>query len=375
LLTKDRMIYLGDIAPGLDDLDMIRRIDTDWDKDEEIPEEWLAIYRYDRVIRDDQVTGGPFGAAIYDIDLCRPPAVLSYELIPVDYDYLAQDSIRFTGDPKKDDVIVENIIEKPQEFGPECFSQGKGKDYPEVLIFGRSSGVRTDLNIFRKRGEELSCIVRQQWSESNNGLAFPCPLEYENIGSFRGNYRVERDGSSVIVLDRAPFERSQLAIRRVYQPHPQTDTYYLPGEEKVLAPPVKVSIVFGPGAPQDTQDVYYPEKTVLAFFLQLAGDPDAAMDNVCAPKGSRPRYDPMQFGLTQRLNRLDQITVCEIRYQPDIEGERNHEPQVVQVRVVENGIDCNSSSLLECSVNAEVDPNALPYGCQWCLSGCVSVEN
>jgi hypothetical protein len=97
-LTEDKMIYLGDIVPGLYDLDYIDRVDTDGDG----TQEWVAFYQYD--VKENVETGkhrGPYGAAIYDNDGCRPPDVLSFELVPVSYDYLGQDNAS---------VVVDNII-------------------------------------------------------------------------------------------------------------------------------------------------------------------------------------------------------------------------------------------------------------------------
>ena len=374
-ITDNKIVDFNQFVPGMvPSLDLIRLIDVD-QEEEDRPEEWLVFYRYDEVIRDEEVKAGPYGAAVYDIDKCRPQGVLSFELAPENYDYLSLDL------PRAEDVIVQNIVEHKEVYGADCFRQGEGTNWPELIIFGRTNGVRTDLNIFRRAGEDLSCIERQQWEDFYGNRNFPCPLTYENIGSWRGNYRVELQGNRVVTYDRAPFERSVLVVKRVYVPDGETGTYFKattePGAGKVLKDPVEVGIEFGPGIPANTKDVYYPEKTVLAFFLQLGQDVDKAMENVCEIKGSQPRYDPIDFGLTLPERNLDKVTVCEIRYNPDIISERNHRPQTVDVRVVETqegeGPDCNEARLLRCDVIAEEDPRALPYGCQWCLSGCVAI--
>ncbi|MFN2226110.1 MAG: hypothetical protein ACK2UY_07380 [Anaerolineae bacterium] len=374
-LTDNKIVDFTQFVPGLPpNLDLIHRLDVDLEEEEQ-KEEWLVFYRYDEVVRDERVVAGPFGAAIYDMDKCRPPAVLSYELAPENYDYLSLDT------PRIDDVLVANIIPHQEEYDAECLRQGTGPDRPELVIFGRTNGVRTDLNIFRKTGQDLTCIERQQWEDFYEDSYYPCPLTYENIGSWRGNYRVELNGNLVTTYDRSPFERSVLVIKRVYEPN-SMGTYFQPptepGAGKVLRDPKEVGIVFGPGAPENTKQVYYPEKTVMAFFLQLGKDTDAAMENVCEVKGSRRNYDPQDFGLTLPERDLERVTVCEIRYNPDIVSERNHRPQTVDVRVVEVQQDetpnCNNARLLRCDVIAEEDPRALPYGCQWCLSGCVAIE-
>jgi hypothetical protein len=380
-ITDGKIVDFTQFVQGLpEDLDLIKRIDVD-EVDEDQEEEWLVFYRYDEVVRNERVVAGPFGAAIYDVDTCNPPAVLSYELVPENYEYLSLDLPRITDDPRTSDVVVDNIIEHNEVYGAECQSQGKGPDRSELIVYGRTNGVRTDLNIFRKTGEELSCIERQQWEDFYGNRGFPCPLTYESIGSWRGNYGVALNGNRVSTYDRAPFERSVLVVKRTYVPDPNTGSYYKPTQEaaaaKILRDPVEVGIEFGPGLPQDTQQVYYPEKTVLAFFLQLGDDVDEAMENVCEVKGGRPRYDPGNFGLTLSERELGRVTVCEIRYNPDVVSERNHRPQTVDVRVVEvprgGSGNCNDARLLSCTVIAEEDPRAQPYGCQWCLSGCVAI--
>ncbi|MBN1485666.1 MAG: hypothetical protein JXA37_13210, partial [Chloroflexia bacterium] len=342
--------------------------------------EWLVLYRYDEVVKGDNKVG-PFGAAIYDVDKCRPPAVFSYELAPENYDYLSLDLPRVGENPKKSDVVVANIIEHKEVYDEECYRQGTGKDRPEVIVFGRTNGVPTDLNIFRLTGQDLSCIEREQWGIYYGQAEYPCSLTYENIGSWRGNYSVTLNENVVTTYDRSPFERSVLVIKRVYKPDPDTGSYFRtttePGAGKVLIDPAEVGIVFGPGIPENTQQVYYPEKTVLSFFLKLGSDTDEAMKNVCGVKGSERRYEPLDFGLTLPERNLTGVTVCEIRYDPDIAAERSHDERIVAVRVVETQRNrtgnCNDARLLECTVIAEPDPRALPYGCQWCLSGCVAV--
>ena len=354
-LTKDRMIYLGDVVPGSYDLDYIHRIDTDHE-DEDIKEEWMAFYRYD--VRTDPEKGtyqGPFGAAIYDYDDCRPPAILSFELVPASYDYLAEDDI---------DVAVEDIVSYSDPLSG-------SRDRSEVIVAGKTRGVVTDLNIFRKVGVELDCFQRQQWLAAHPGEAFPVPLRYENIGSFRGSYRVERNGSTVTVVDRAGFERSQFTLRRQYR-H-QNGSYFRPGTQ-VLLDPVEYSLAFGPGQPDEVSQVYYPEKAVLAFYLNLTKDekqlerakgylsPDAqALYNI--------ETDP--FGLAMPREELARVLVWQIRYEPDIEAEQLHRDRQVTVTVVgvdkDGYIDYAHPCRVTWAIVGKENSNALPYGCEWRL--------
>jgi hypothetical protein len=372
-ITAQKIVDLTQVVPGLpEDLDRIYRIDTDGDneriKDEAVAREWLVVYRYDTVVREGAVVGGPFGAAIYDTALCRPPSLYSFELVPVSYDYLGQDGVW---------VQVENIIPYKDLLSD---PGGEGVDRPEVIITGYTGPTATDLNIFRKVGYHAACEPTRRAHADPFAETVTLPFKYQVIGTFRGTHQVDRSGSTVVVKDRAGFERSQIVIQRVYTPDPGTGSYLVPlaGTDRyVLRTPDHVGLAFGPGRPEDTRDVYYPEKTVLAFFLDLAGNPDRAMSNTCrGMEGGKGKnsYEPAEFGLEVPLSRLESVNVCEMRYVPDDQAERNHETRTVNVKVVETPKgetrDCSQARSLLCIVDPAPNPDALPFGCEWCLYGC-----
>jgi hypothetical protein len=366
-LTKDHMIYLGDFVPGLFDLDYIQRVDTDWEE-ENLKEEWLAFYEYDVTTRREGVQPtGPWGGAIYDHDACRPPAILSFELIPISYDYLGQDRAY---------VTVGNIIQYADPLSGL-------EDRPEVLISGTTRGVVTDLNIFRKAGVDLDCLQRQQWQAVHPGEAFPNPYRYENIGSFRGIFSVERQGSTVTVVDRGPFERSQLVVRRQYRP--ENGYYFQPGTE-ILLEPVEYTVDFGPGRPDEVTQVYYPEKSVLAFYKNLGKDADKLAEaQTWLSPGAQQAYDieTNTFGLSaapesvaRAREDLARVLVWEIRYDPDVEAEQLHMDRRVTVIVVgvsEQGyIDYDHPCEVTWTVIGQPRSGALPYNCEWRLDSYVS---
>jgi hypothetical protein len=361
-LTNDSTIYLGDIVPGLYDLDYIQRIDTDG-KEEKLKEEWFAFYQYDvQVDEDRDRVRGPWGAAIYDYDQCRPPAILSYELVSIDYDYLGQDGAQ---------VTVDKVIAYDDPLSA-------GEDRPEVIVSGRTGGAVTDVNFFRKTGIELSCLQRQQWQAAHPGEAFPNPLRYTNIGSFRGNYGVRRKGSTVTVINRAPFERSQITIRTDYRP--MNGSYFEEGTQ-VLREPVEVSLNFGPARPDDIPNVYYPEKAVLAFYLNLGKDRDKLEEaegylSSSAQAAHDIKTDP--FGLStdasnpaRARQKLARVLVQEIRYEPDVEAERLRKDRDVTVSVLGVNEKGQHDGNYRCEVTWTVigveNAQALPYGCEWRL--------
>jgi hypothetical protein len=373
MVTNQKIIDLTQIVPGLpEDLDMIYRIDTDGDderiEDEEAALEWLVVYRYDTVQREGVVVGGPFGAAIYDTGLCRPPSIFSFELVPVSYDYLGQDGLG---------VEVVNAIEYED---PLADPKRLGVDRPEVIITGYTGGTATDLNIFRKVGYYTLCRPTRAHADPY-AETIELPFKYQVIGTFRGTYRVERNGATVVVKDRAGFERSQIVVSRVYTPDPNTGSYLRqvgsdPDRYELRAPDEE-GLAFGPGRPEQTQQVYYPEKAVLSFFLDLGTNTERAMGLTCQGKG-RNDYEPANFGLSLPLSDLARVKVCEMRYVPDDQAERAHEARRVGVKVVEvpkeippgETMDCSRARPLTCTVLSQNNPNALPFGCEWCLYNC-----
>jgi hypothetical protein len=369
-LLDDKGIYLGDVVPGIYDLNYINRIDTDWDKDDLVEKEWVAFYQYDVRAPEDSPPRGPFGGAIYDSDRCRPPVIYSFELVPVSYDYLGQDSVS---------VTVGNII--PYKDPLSWDRTGQELDRPEVIIVGTTSGVVTDLNIFRKVGWDQECEPRREVQTASSPYqTVTVPYHYQVIGTFRGNYVVNRNGATVTVVDRAGFERSQIVARRVYTPDPATGSYLVPAshdpDKLVLRDPDWAGLGFGPGRPDDTREVYYPEKALLAFFLDLGGNSKRALSNTCQVQNTS-EYHPERFGLTLPLRDLQQVVVCELGYIPDIEGEQNHDTQLVRAKVVEvpegGSRSCELARSLECVVEPEPDPRALPYGCEWCIQECYEI--
>ncbi len=361
-ITDDKMIYLGDVVPGLSDLNFIERIDTDGIEEKE-PREWVAFFQYDtrREPGQDKVQG-PFGAAVYDYDECRPATILSYELAQSNFDYLGEDRVS---------VTVGNIL-------PYQDPQSANADFPEVIVNGVSREVVTDLNIFRRTGVAPSCLERQDWQKRHPGEPFPNPVRYENVGSFRGSYQIERSGSTVTVVDRAGFERSQFVVRRTYEP--VNGSYFGEGSQ-VLRPPKEYSLAFGPGEPDEVTQVYYPEKAVLAFYLNMGKDKAKLQKAESylseeAQKRYNIRTDPFGLSLAddsvaRARGDLERVLVWEIRYEPDYEAEQLHQKRQVRVTVVgvnkDGEIDDRHSCEVTWSVIGYERPGALPYGCEWRL--------
>jgi hypothetical protein len=376
-LTEDRTIYLGDVVPGIYDLDYIRRIDADGEgttDDSDTGDQWLAFYRYDVVTFEDRAPGGPYGASLYEPDGCRPPSILAFELVPVSYDYLGQDEV---------DVRVNNVIQYADPLS-------NSLDRPEVIISGKTRGVVTDLNFFRKTGiKQDQCLPWRKDSSYPTSLQLTSPFHYQNVGSFRGSYKVqlsegETDPNTVTVWDSGGFERSQLTVRKQYRPG--SNGSYLRPEGQDLWAPVEYSLDFGPGQPDRIPQVYYPEKAVLAFYLNLTKDQELLdeAEQYLSPRAQQEydmRADP--FGLStdpasvaRARGELARVLVWEIRYEPDVEAEQQHEARTVEATVVGVDKDGNIDYGYPCQVTWRVvgitNPQAQPYGCEWRLDSYVS---
>lgn len=363
-VTDNKMIDLTEVVPGLDSqLDWIHRLDTDGEPNDHTPLEWVVLYPYDTSTGVDKVTGefeaghvrfgsGPFGATIYDPGLCRPPAIRAFELVPIHYDYLGQNGV---------DVQVENVINDPS-----------GR--PEVILNGYTRQVVTDLNLFRKEGAEPNCEEVAAWRAQHRDLPliYPGDVNYVNIGSFRGNYQVRRNGSTVYVYDSAGFERSQIVVGRQYRP--VNDIYFTTPGGSDLLPPVEYGLEFGPGWPDNIPEVYYPEKAVLAFYLSLTkkeNDLKRAKSYLSAAAAAAHPIDTDQFGLALPRSEVVRVLVWEMRYVPDAEAERLHRPRSVTATVVgvrsDGTIDRDHPCQVTWLVTARSNPQALPFQCEWQL--------
>jgi hypothetical protein len=373
---EDKFIDLAQVAPGVYDLDYIHVIQTDAQEvGQEQPEdanntsepteqEWIAFYRYDVVDSSSTSPAGPFGAAIYGLINCRPASILSYELVPVGYNYLGEDWA---------DVQVENVLVYAD---PVSVQGGVALDRPEVMVRGFSRGVVTDLNFFRKTGVQLNCQEQKDWEATHPDEAFPNAIRYDNVGSFHGNYLVKRNASDILVVDRTVFERSQITVKKKYQP--VDGSYFQPGTQ-VLREPVEYSLGFGPGEPQDIPQVYYPEKAVLAFYLAL-GEGDLAQVEDLLSEAARGRYDVKDdpFGLStdpdsvaRARDNLGRVLVWELGYAPNPDAERLRQDTWVTATVVGVSPDGQVDTAHPCQVRwkvvGEVQEKAIPYGCEWRL--------
>ncbi len=241
---QELVSYEDSIPPYLVDNLTVRDVQRqDFDGDNFA--EWVVFYEY-----DTRAEISPLKAVVYDNDRGDPPAVYPYPLRTPNDDYLSE------GDFTIDRVNVTN-----QENGP------NGEDLPEILIYGYPDmyfgipvGTRaTDLTIFRYVPQPGNV-----WDAPTNN-----PPRYATVGRFHGDGGVEYNSANgeVTVSTRGGYERSQLAMRRVYQLVSQESGYYSEASNRTeLAQPILETLDFFPEPPSDIYIVSYPESIVLAFY-------------------------------------------------------------------------------------------------------------
>jgi hypothetical protein len=197
---------------------------------------------------------------------------------------------------------------------------------------------------------------------------------YELLGSFRGSGNVNlKANGRVEVYDRGFFERSQMAIKRVYRPQANTGSYLQP-DGKGLSAPVEVGIDFAFGLPVTSTQLYYPEKAALAFYLNLGQDDGEAKSYLCSDAKRAYPIKDHQFGIALPREEMARVLVKEIVYTPNIEAERLHDPaKPLFVTIAVVGVDsvgrADETRLrrVRVGVIGVAKEGALPYNCEWCL--------
>lgn len=310
--------------------DGVLRLDTDGDG----RKEWVVFYRYDL-----GPGRSPIGGAVYDVDTCRPPGITPYELRPIDYDYLGEVSIRA----------------EMRDLWPD-------DEHIELLIWGSGGGTLQELSIFR-------------WFDNAEECREPQPGQrgYETLGSWRGSGGIKLNGTRVIVKDRDGFERSQLAIKRIYEPDAARKTYRQPDGK--LMEPVECSIDFTHGQLITPTQSYYPEKAVLSFYLLLGQDRNnlrKAQSLIFCENGTcNYTVGKDSFGIPLPPRQIKRVVVKEIAYKPDVEAERLHRTREVDVTLawVKAGEQKEGPGRVRVRwwVRASPKKGALPYDCEWKL--------
>ncbi len=276
----------------------VQRVDADGDSFKE----WLVYYQFEtnNVItwKDPCPGSAPMAAAIYDNDRGKPAILFPYKLQPPDRDFLGEGKIS---------VSAQEIV---PNFGTETTTP-----IPELIFKG--SGATKYMTIFKFQ---------------QNTAAWDSPTDevprYQVIGSFSGTGRVtyNADNKTVVVYDRGPFERSQLAVKTVYKLHGDgnNQTYMAEMGASSLAAPVLSTIDFGIPPPTDIKNAAFPEKIMLAFYQALTGSskqgwkPEDFIATGSEAEVHLNRNDYAYFGFSGSV-KPTKLTVRQLKYYPAAE--------------------------------------------------------
>lgn len=240
------------------------RYDTDGDG----TREWVVFYRYDL-----QNGLSPIKGVIYDSDRGNPPVVFPYQLQVPSRDYLSDH-------PSTLDFTTAAIVSDQ--------NGANNTDVNEILISDDST-----MSMFR-------------FVQNSEPWDFPrdAPARYQAIGFFRGSGGVSFDAQTknVTVIDRDGYERSQLAVRSIYQLQ-SNNTYWDTFDPLVLsaelAAPIISTVDFFEHPPADIYNTPFPEKIVLGFYAATCGSQD---NTLCLNRDTTSSWNYQDFLAGDALN-------------------------------------------------------------------------
>jgi hypothetical protein len=146
-----------------------------------------------------------------------------------------------------------------------------------------------------------------------------------------------------------------------------------------LYPPTETGVDFVYGLPVTATQLYYPEKAVLAFYLNLEQDNRAAKAYLTEDAQDRYPINTHDFGLALPRDQLARVLVKELSYAPNVAEEQLHRPRDVSIVVVgvrtDGYVDEANPRRVTWRVAGVRREGALPYNCEWRLDEIVSVTS
>ncbi len=265
--------------------------DTDGDGEQE----WIVFYQFD--LADGR---SPYAGVIYDFDRGDPPVLFPYRLLPPDRDYLSEAVVR---------LDFEDVVEV-----------GEAQPVKELLVYGEvraakedGGTIATDLTIFRHVPNSFD------WEFPRDE-----PRRYQVIGAFRGDGGIAFDPEkkTVTVLNRAGYDRSQLAVETVYALDEARGTYMSPADPQQLGAPISSRVIFAFGMPDDILETPFPEKLVLGFYESLAQKRPPVEPREFLTGQALIEYERgnlAYFGFGDVTGKVDAVKITRLSYAPDVE--------------------------------------------------------
>ncbi|MGC8880385.1 MAG: hypothetical protein ACP5R2_14310 [Anaerolineae bacterium] len=286
-LSKHELVDFRTLLPDLRYAKDMHVYYTDTDGDSKL--EWVVFYRFE--LNDGR---RPYAGVVYDYDRGNPPVLFPYRLTPPHRDYLGEQDVNLQ--------LVDVV------------SQSELADQPamELMIYGYSGGLPTDLTIFRHVRNSF------EWEPPRD-----VPARYQVIGAFRGDGGVRFDPTTrqVTVTDRY-LERSQLAVEFVYKLDEERGSYMSRTDPTQLKPPISQRVTFAFGMPLDILDSPYPEKIVLGFYEMLGTSSPRVNPREFLTGQALLEYDRgnfSYFGLSAAPGAIADLRVTSLQYYPEAE--------------------------------------------------------
>jgi len=325
LITGKTLIAPRDLVPAEMVYDSVQLFDTDMDEEQER----VLFYHY-----DSAPSNSVYGATVLDFDQCLPRQVNSYNIIEIDEAILTS---------KTQNLEIKDI---PDVGGPN-----------DLLLWGLAGKLHTELSIF-------------YWYDNKPDICTPpspATRGYLNLGSFRGNAGVKIEGQKVFVKEHR-FKRSLIVRTNVYEP---VANMYRESPTGPLLSPIASAIEFTTVPQPDDLDPYFPERSVVWFYMNIGTHTDEAkkvLDPALVDLHIEGQYgkDVAEPGQLTSLAELK-----EIEYSPDLDQERQCEKLSIDVRVLHSRPDGTVAGPHAYRVWVTGYPNtkALPYGCEWRIVG------
>ncbi len=283
-LTRHRLVDFFTLLPDQDRVQDVQYVETDGDGQKE----WVVFYQFDLI--DGR---SPYAGVVYDYDRGEPPVLFPYQLLPPDRNYLSEGVVR---------LDLEDIV-----------TLGETQPVKEMLIYGHAGGLDIDLTIFRYVPNSLP------WEFPRDE-----PRAYRVIGNFRGDGGVSFDLKTkrVTVLNRAGYDRSQLAVETVYALDEARGTYMSLADSEQLGAPVSSRVVFAFGMPPDILNTPYPEKLVLGFYQSMTEKQPVVKPREFLTGQALIEYERgnlTYFGFGNATGNVNQVSITQLSYAPEVE--------------------------------------------------------